>query len=82
MVTAAEIPREIIANVFLGERLREEQGGVYEELGVTVTREYRPTKEYPRGQEVYSLTFDGWEPSGAESTASPDPDADETGGGR
>jgi class 3 adenylate cyclase len=80
MVTAAEIPREIIANVFLGERLREEQGGVYEELGVTVTREYRPTKEYPRGQEVYSLTFDGWEPSGA--AASPDPDADETGGGR
>jgi hypothetical protein len=21
------------------------------------TREYRPTKEYPKGQEVYSLTF-------------------------
>jgi class 3 adenylate cyclase len=58
MVTAAEQPREIIANVFLGERLRDEQDGVYEELGVTVTREYRPTKEYPRGQEVYSLTFD------------------------
>ncbi len=58
MVTAAEAPREIIANVFLGERLREEQDGVYEGLGVTVTREYRPTKEYPRGQEVYALTFD------------------------
>jgi class 3 adenylate cyclase len=58
MVTAAEMPREIIANVFLGERLRDEQDGVYEGLGVTVTREYRPTKEYPRGQEVYALTFD------------------------
>jgi hypothetical protein len=58
MVTAAEVPREIIANVFLGERLRDEQDGVYQELGVTVTREYRPTKEYPRGQEVYALTFD------------------------
>jgi class 3 adenylate cyclase len=58
MVTAAERPREIIANVFLGERLREEQQGVYEELGVTVTREYRPTKEYPKGQEVYALSFD------------------------
>lgn len=52
MVTAAETPREIIANVFLGERLREEQDGVYEQLDVTMTREYRPTKEYPRGQEV------------------------------
>lgn len=57
MVTAAEIPREIIANVFLGERLREERDGVYARLGVTVTREHRPTKEYPRGQEVYALTF-------------------------
>jgi class 3 adenylate cyclase len=66
MVTAAEVPREIIANVFLGERLREEQEGVYEGLGVTVTREYRPTKEYPRGQEVYSLTFTAEEGSGAE----------------
>jgi hypothetical protein len=25
---------------------------------VTVTRESRPTKEYPKGQEVYLLTFD------------------------
>ena len=58
MVTAAARPREIIANVYLGEHLHEEQGGVYEALGVTATREYRPTKEYPKGQEVYSLTFD------------------------
>jgi hypothetical protein len=25
---------------------------------MTATRESRPTKEYPRGQEVYALTFD------------------------
>ena len=65
MVTAAARPREIMANVFLGERLRAEQDGVYEGLGVTVSREFRPTKEYPRGQEVYALTFDG-EGSGVE----------------
>ena len=59
MVTAAALPQEIIANVFLGERLRAEQDGVYEGLGVSATREYRPTKEYPQGQEVYALTFDG-----------------------
>src|SRR5947207_8236305 len=54
MVTAAG-PREIVANVYLGERLRDEQDGVYEALGVRVAREFRPTKEYPRGQEVYAL---------------------------
>jgi class 3 adenylate cyclase len=59
MVTAAALPQEIIANVFLGERIRAEQDGVYEGLGVSATREYRPTKEYPQGQEVYALTFDG-----------------------
>jgi class 3 adenylate cyclase len=76
MVTAAEQPREIVANVFLGERLREEQDGVYEELGVTVTREYRPTKEYPKGQEVYALTFGG--PDEADTVADTDepPDAE------
>jgi class 3 adenylate cyclase len=58
MVTAASQPQEIVANVFLGERLRDEQDGAYEALGVTVTREFRPTKEYPKGQEVYALTFD------------------------
>jgi class 3 adenylate cyclase len=57
MATAAELPGEIIANVFLGERLRDEQDGVYQALGVSVAREYRPTKEYPKGQEVYALTF-------------------------
>lgn len=67
MVTAAVAPGEIIANVFLGERLRQEQDGVYEQLGVNVTREYRPTKEYPMGQEVYALTFD--------ARAEPDEDA-------
>jgi class 3 adenylate cyclase len=72
MVTAAEQPREIIANVFLGERIREEQEGVYEELGVTVTREYRPTKEYPRGQEVYALTFD------QEAGTDPEPSSDQS----
>ena len=57
MVTAASQPQEIVANVFLGERLRDQQDGAYEALGVTVTRELRPTKEYPKGQEVYALTF-------------------------
>jgi class 3 adenylate cyclase len=57
MVTAASEPQEIVANVFLGERLRDEQEGAYAALGVTVTRQFRPTKEYPKGQEVYALTF-------------------------
>ena len=57
MVTTAEQPAEIVANVFLGDRLREEQEGVYAELGVSVARERRPTKEYPNGQEVYALSF-------------------------
>jgi class 3 adenylate cyclase len=59
MVTAASQPQEIVANVFLGERLRDEQDGAYGALGVTVTRQFRPTKEYPKGQEVYALTFGG-----------------------
>jgi class 3 adenylate cyclase len=57
MVTAAAAPQEIVANVFLGERLRDQQDGAFAALGVTVTREFRPTKEYPKGQEVYALTF-------------------------
>jgi class 3 adenylate cyclase len=57
MVTAATEPREIVANVFLGERLLAEQEGVYAGLGVRVERGHRPTKEYPRGQEVYVLSF-------------------------
>jgi len=58
MVTAAS-PKEIVANVFLGERLRDEQDGAYEALGVRVVREFRATKEYPKGQEVYAVTFVG-----------------------
>ena len=58
MVTAASRPREIFANVYLGEHLHDEQDGTYEALGMRVTRESRPTKEYPNGQEVYVLTFD------------------------
>jgi class 3 adenylate cyclase len=77
MVTAAALPREIVANVYLGERLREGQDGVYEELGVSVNREYRATKEYPNGQEVYSLTFaiqdaDDLEPSADEPPEEPE----------
>jgi class 3 adenylate cyclase len=73
MVNAAG-PREILANVYLGERLRDEQKGVYEALGVTVTRELRPTKEYPRGQEVYALLFAGGEEpvDASQETASAD----------
>ncbi len=56
MVTAAA-SHEIVANVFLGERLRHEQNGVYQALGVNAERAFRPTKEYPRGQEMYVLTF-------------------------
>jgi class 3 adenylate cyclase len=58
MVATAIEPAEIVANVFLGDRLREQQEGVYAELGVSVTRQRRPTKEYPNGQEVYALSFD------------------------
>jgi class 3 adenylate cyclase len=57
MVTTATSPGEILANVFLGERLQAESDGVYKELGVTVMRELRATKEYPNGQEVYALAF-------------------------
>ena len=57
MVTAATTPREILANVYLGEHLHEHQDGIYEALAMASTREYRPTKEYPKGQEVYALTF-------------------------
>lgn len=58
MVTAATRPGEILGNVYLGEHLHEHQNGIYEALGMASTREYRPTKEYPKGQEVYVLTFD------------------------
>lgn len=58
MVNAASRPQEIFANVYLGEHLHDEQDGIYQALGMTATRESRPTKEYPNGQEVYALTFD------------------------
>jgi class 3 adenylate cyclase len=57
MVNAASRPQEIFANVYLGEHLHDEQDGIYEALGMTATRESRPTKEYPKGQEVYALSF-------------------------
>jgi class 3 adenylate cyclase len=72
MVTAATT-KEILANVYLGRRLRDEQDGVYEALRVSVAREFRPTKEYPKGQEVYSLTFRS-EGEEIEQTAGSDPD--------
>ena len=66
MVTTAIEPAEIVANVFLGDRILAEQDGVYAELGVTVARDRRPTKEYPTGQDVYVLSFadDGSGPTG------------------
>jgi class 3 adenylate cyclase len=76
MVTAAALPKEIVANVFLGERLREGQDAAYEALGLSASREFRPTKEYPKGQEVYAITFDGAaqdEPSESEGAASEQP---------
>lgn len=57
MVTAAAGPGEIVANVYLGEHLHDEQEGIYSALGMTATRESRQTKEYPKGQEVYALRF-------------------------
>jgi class 3 adenylate cyclase len=57
MVNAASRPQEIFANVYLGEHLHDEQDGIYEALGMTATRQSRPTKEYPKGQEVYALSF-------------------------
>jgi class 3 adenylate cyclase len=58
MVSSAAGPGEIVANVHLGEHFHDEQRGIYDALGMSATRESRPTKEYPRGQEVYALTFD------------------------
>jgi class 3 adenylate cyclase len=63
MVSAASRPQEIFANVYLGEHLHDEQYGIYEALGMRATRESRPTKEYPKGQEVYVLTFTESDPA-------------------
>jgi class 3 adenylate cyclase len=57
-MVAAAGPGDVVANVYLGEHLHDEQDGIYAALGMTATRESRPTKEYPRGQEVYALRFD------------------------
>jgi len=69
MATAAA-PHEVLANVFLGRRLRDEQDGVYAALNVAVEQEFRPTKEYPRGQEVYAVRYRR-EPMEAPNTAGP-----------
>jgi len=66
-VTSAA-PREVLANVNLGRRLRDEQDGVYQALGVSVSQEFRPTKEYPKGQEVYVIGFS----SGPDEVVAPD----------
>jgi class 3 adenylate cyclase len=78
MVTAAATPQEIVANVYLGRRLHDEQDEAFEALGMSVTRDFRPTKEYPRGQEVYVLTFDETgERAGAAGGSSGDPEDEE-----
>ena len=77
MVNAASRPQEIFANVYLGEHLHDEQDGIYEALGMTATRESRPTKEYPKGQEVYALTFDELRGSDGGNSAASGDDGDE-----
>jgi class 3 adenylate cyclase len=72
MVNAASRPQEIFANVYLGEHLHDEQDGIYRALGMTATRESRPTKEYPKGQEVYALTFPNDDGSGIDPGAEPE----------
>jgi class 3 adenylate cyclase len=64
MATAA-VPREVLANVLLGRALRDEQDGVYAALRVSVEQEFRPTKEYPKGQEVYAVRYRTADETGA-----------------
>ncbi len=78
MVNAASRPQEIFANVYLGEHLHDEQDGIYQALRMTATRESRPTKEYPKGQEVYALTFEDPSRSDAGSSAESVEERDET----
>lgn len=78
MVNAASRPQEIFANVYLGEHLHDEQDGIYEALQMTATRESRPTKEYPKGQEVYALTFEDPSRSDAGGSAESAEERDET----
>jgi hypothetical protein len=71
IVSAAAGPGEIVANVYNGEHLHDEQEGIFRALGMTATRESGTTKEYPRGQEVYVLRFkdaSGWSPPSSRGT--------------
>lgn len=55
MVNAATEPSETVLNVYLGELLERSKRSL---RGVAaVRRDYRPTKEYPDGQEVYFVDF-------------------------
>ncbi len=58
-MAAAAAPHEVLANVLLGRGLRDEQDGVYAALNVSIEQEFRPTKEYPKGQEVYAVRYRG-----------------------
>jgi class 3 adenylate cyclase len=64
MVSAAA-PYEILANVFLAERLLR-QGDNLKPAGLTMTRTMRPSKEYPSGQEVCLVHFTDEKAAGAE----------------
>lgn len=60
MVEATLVPGEILANVYYGGALEASIADKYEpfeEMGIVVERQYRPTKEYASGQEVYPISF-------------------------
>jgi class 3 adenylate cyclase len=57
MVTAASTPYETLVNGFLGTDLYNNRQLHEKSNNFTVTREIRPTKEYPSGQEVYVVEF-------------------------
>ncbi len=56
MVNSAIEPWETIVNVYLGEYLERALARSQVKLE-SVHREYRSTKEYPEGQEVYNVKF-------------------------
>ncbi len=58
MVSAVHKPYETLANVYIGEALYEKREELLEN-NVEITKEFRPTKEYPSpsGQEVYPIRF-------------------------
>ena len=80
MVTAAALePREIVANVFLGRNgcTRNRTASTRRWVSRS-TRTLRPSKEYPKGQEVYALTFardDGPDPGSSGEPTAEGPDA-------